>query len=699
MNTPGKDYTHHSWLAAAALIAVLVAVSFIPPQSVGGVKLRRANILSDLLSFDDAEAAEPAAEPALFDEEEFHIDMAAVAERIEADTTPREVQITYGWLLAQDTARRERAVPDSARFVATLTPIEDFSDSGRIQAFCDTLLNAPRPVRIAFLGDSFVEGDILTADLRERLQSAYSGGGAGFAPMASPLTAFRRTVKTQSKGWTTYNIMQRKAAPARLRENFSQASSAGDKPMTRKELFAALDAPLHGLMPDDINYASEVDAALSRRPAFTARALSVAVALLVVALLVWAAWAPIDEVTHAEGSVVGSRRTQSVSNLEGGILQAVLVREGEVVEKGQVVAQLENVMAESSYRDALYKLVEHRLAIMRLEAMLRDEEPVFPSDLPVFLKEILGEEPDGVLVERARQIVDDQRNTWKAQSSKLRAELSMLEAQYAQRQSEVAEQLARKKQLDGSLVLETEQRDTAKRLLQRNNYSRMDYLGLEQKIIQTQGEIDMLAAAIPKTQAMMDEARQRIGSRVAEEQLAISQEINKRRTELGSVRESLTAGGDRVTRTEVRSPVRGSVKQILVNTVGGVVKPGEAIMDIVPMDESLLVEVRVRPQDVAFLRPGQDVMIKVSAYDFSIYGGLPGKLESISADTIEDKKGDFYYLVKVRTGETAIRRNDEILPIIPGMIVVADIIIGKKTVLDYILKPVMKARQNALTER
>ena len=220
MNTPGKDYTHHSWLAAAALIAVLVAVSFIPPQSVGGVKLRRANILSDLLSFDDAEAAEPAAEPALFDEEEFHIDMAAVAERIEADTTPREVQITYEWLLAQDTARRERAVPDSARFVATLTPIEDFSDSGRIRAFCDTLLNAPRPVRIAFLGDSFVEGDILTADLREKLQQAYGGGGAGFAPMASPLTVFRRTIKTQSKGWTAYNIMQRKAAPQNLRGHF-----------------------------------------------------------------------------------------------------------------------------------------------------------------------------------------------------------------------------------------------------------------------------------------------------------------------------------------------------------------------------------------------------------------------------------------------------------------------------------------------
>lgn len=221
MNTPGKDYTHHSWLAAAALIAVLMAVSFIPPQSVGGVKLRRANILSDLLSFDDAEAAEPAAEPALFDEEEFHIDMAAVAERIEADTTPREVQITYEWLLAQDTARRERAVPDSARFVATLTPIEDFSDSGRIRAFCDTLLNAPRPVRIAFLGDSFVEGDILTADLREQLQLRYGGRGCGFAPMSSPLTGYRRTVGTRSAGWNSYNIMQRRTTPEALRGDYS----------------------------------------------------------------------------------------------------------------------------------------------------------------------------------------------------------------------------------------------------------------------------------------------------------------------------------------------------------------------------------------------------------------------------------------------------------------------------------------------
>ena len=225
MKSPEKDYIHRSWLATAALIVVLAGVSFIPPQEVWGIKLRRANILSDLITFDDSQADDSAApEPQLFDEEEFHIDLAAVVEQIEADTLPREVPTRFDWSLAQDTLPCRRALPDSMRRIdGALIPIEDFSDSGLLAAFCDTLLQARRPVRIAFLGDSFVEGDILTADLREALQSAYGnrpGGGAGFAPMASPLTGFRRTIRTQSKGWTAYNIMQRKSAPEHLRANF-----------------------------------------------------------------------------------------------------------------------------------------------------------------------------------------------------------------------------------------------------------------------------------------------------------------------------------------------------------------------------------------------------------------------------------------------------------------------------------------------
>lgn len=267
MNSPEKDYTHRTWQAAAALIAVLVAVSFIPPQSIGGLRLRRANILSDLIAFDDASGAGKEADTKLYDEEEFRVDLAEVASRIEADTLRREVPTSYEWRLAADSTEgdpyaRHRA--DTLRRTAELIPIEDYSDSGRLRAFCDTLLLARRPVRIAFLGDSFVEGDILTADLRECLQTAYGGrpgGGTGFAPMASPLTAFRRTVKTQSKGWTTYNIMQRKSAPEFLRNHFyisgwvsqpsADASTRWENTDFRRKLDAVTDARILFLSPHD----------------------------------------------------------------------------------------------------------------------------------------------------------------------------------------------------------------------------------------------------------------------------------------------------------------------------------------------------------------------------------------------------------------------------------------------------------------
>ena len=210
---------------------------------------------------------------------------------------------------------------------------------------------------------------------------------------------------------------------------------------------------------------------------------------------------------------------------------------------------------------------------------------------------------------------------------------------------------------------------------------------MESRVVELQGQIDMLGASISRAQAAAAEARHRIESHVAEFRNTITEEINKRRVELTTLQETLAAGGDRVTRTDVRSPVRGIVKQIYINTIGGVIKPGEPILDIVPLDDTLLVEARVRPQDVAFLRPGQNVMIKVTAYDFSIYGGLEGK------------QGEFYYLAKIRTSRTYLEHNNEILPIIPGMIVQADILTGKKTILQYLMKPILKAKQNALTER
>lgn len=443
------------------------------------------------------------------------------------------------------------------------------------------------------------------------------------------------------------------------------------------------DPRLRSIGSDEMPYVNEVEAALARKPRLGPRFLSLAVGTLFLVLGVWANFAEIDEVTHANGQVISSQRTQIIQNLEGGILGAVLVGEGEIVEKGTPLAQLDNKLAESQYRDAQNRILENELSIIRLEAELNGERPVFSE-------EVLAAHP---------QAVSDQMAMFQARESQQRAEMGLLESQYEQRRREVEELTGRKWQTERSLALAVEQRNIAAPLMQRKIYSRVDYLGLEQKVVSLQGDIESLASSIPKAQAAAEEAKQRLTLRKAEMEAEINAEITKRRTELNSLKETLAAGGDRVTRTELRSPVRGTVKQIYINTVGGVVKPGEAIMEIVPLDDTLLVEARVRPADVAFLHPGQKAMVKVSAYDFSIYGGLEAELEQISADTIEDKRGDFYYLVKVRTRKNSIVYRKEHLPIIPGMVTTVDILTGKKTVLDYILKPILKARQNALRER
>ncbi len=214
------------WKIALWVVIVMCGVSLVPPVTVGGVELRRTNIFADLYRFE--ERTEPQEEEMLFDEAEFEVDFEAVSQQVEAvqqklqqaDTLPHEVPVEYRWTLHEQQHEHAALTINPARYSSRLTPIEDFSDEGRFAAFCDTLIARQRPIRIAVLGDSFIEGDILTADLRERLQTAIGGRGTGFAPMASPLTGFRRSIKTQSKGWTSYNVMQHKSVPAPYNEQF-----------------------------------------------------------------------------------------------------------------------------------------------------------------------------------------------------------------------------------------------------------------------------------------------------------------------------------------------------------------------------------------------------------------------------------------------------------------------------------------------
>lgn len=484
-----------------------------------------------------------------------------------------------------------------------------------------------------------------------------------------------------------------------LSKRLVKAPQVDESPKDEGAVLSNVPSNIFRLTDAELPYVNEVDAALARKPTRGVRILSMAVGTFFICMLVWAGLAKIDEVTHAEGQVIASQRTQSIQNLEGGILQGVLVREGQVVEKGTALARLDNEMAGSYYRDAINKSLDHMAGIIRLNAEMTEEIPVFPDNLSDGIRQNVDSRMAEDLEGLSKRIVSDHEATFKARMAQRRAELEVLESVFVQRQRDVEEQISRKNQLERSLLLATEQRDIAYPLMQRRIYSRVDFLGLEQKVVSLQGDIESIAASLPKSQAAAREAEQRIAFRKAELNSAATEEINKRRIELDSLRETLAAGGDRVARTELRSPVRGTVKQIYLNTVGGVVKPGESIMEIVPLDDTLLVEARVRPADVAFLHPGQKAMVKVSAYDFAIYGGLEGQLEQISADTIEDKRGEFFYLVKVRTAKTSMEYRNESLPIIPGMVTTVDILTGKKTVLSYLLKPIMKARQNALTER
>lgn len=434
---------------------------------------------------------------------------------------------------------------------------------------------------------------------------------------------------------------------------------------------------------EELLFMDEVDAALHRKPVIGAKALTLGTAVAFLVFLIWAAWGDVDEVTRGQGQVVSSQSTQIIENLEGGILEELLVDEGQIVEKGQVLAQISNATAESVYRDTIQKSYELEAMILRLEAELDGTELKF----------------NRMLQDNAAQVVEDQLRLYTIRMQQGQAEINILQSQYSQKMNQVEEAKSRKTQLEENLRLSKEQAGIAMSLAAKGLYSRVDALGMQQKVSSLEGELQALSSSIPKAQGEAEEVQQKVILHSSETKNKVAEELNKRRAELTSLRETLGAGVDRVDRTEVRSPVRGAVKQIMLATVGGVVKPGEPIMALVPLDEAMLVEVRIRPADIAFIHDGQKALVKITAYDYSIYGGLEGVVEQISADTIEDRRGEFFYLIKLRTAKTSLNYKGKTLPIIPGMVASVDILTGKKSILDFLLKPVLKAKQNALTER
>jgi adhesin transport system membrane fusion protein len=441
----------------------------------------------------------------------------------------------------------------------------------------------------------------------------------------------------------------------------------------------------HGVFDrDDLDFMPDVHAATRHRGRRFAYILTLLSVTFFGVMGIWAHYAVLDEVTRGEGTIIPSSRTQVIQNLEGGILAEILVHEGDIVERGAPLVRIENTIAQANFQDARSQYLSLLAAEARLLAQIEgDDEVVFPE----------------AVLDEAPVIAADQQRLFGARKRQLVAQISVLESQAQQRKQEIAEIASRRRQLEQSLDLARQELAITAPLVQKGVMPRIELIRIERQVADLEGEIRTIQAAIPRLQAAQQEANQRVVEMQLTAQTEASDELNKTRAELKSISQSLFAGQDRVTRTSVTSPVRGTVKDLKVNTVGGVIQPGEDIMEIVPLDDTLLVEARVRPADIAFLRPEQKAVIKVSAYDFSIYGGLTAKLERISADTIKDEEGESFYHVYLRTEENSLHHRGETLPIIPGMTVTAEILTGEKSVLDYLLKPILKAKDSALRER
>ncbi|MED5510880.1 MAG: HlyD family type I secretion periplasmic adaptor subunit [Pseudomonadota bacterium] len=435
--------------------------------------------------------------------------------------------------------------------------------------------------------------------------------------------------------------------------------------------------------PEDIEFMSEVSAATMESSPRTSHSLLLLTALFFVCAFWWASQTELDEVTRGEGKVIPSSKIQIVQNLEGGILSEVLVSEGEIVEKGDVLVRIDDTRFSSSFMESKLKYWELLARASRLESEARGEDLTLPDKL-------LEERPELAAAER---------RLYETRQREVQSNIDVLEQQARQRQQELAETQAKLNKLRTSYELSNEELKMSEPLVSVGVISEVEILRLKRTVNDLRGEMETTRLAIPRIRSSLAEVRQKIEDVKVRFQSEAASQLSEVQAELGRSQTTITSAEDRVSRTQVRAPVKGKINRLMINTVGGVIQPGEDIVEIVPVDDSLLIEAHIRPSDIAFLRPGQNAMIKFTAYDFSIYGGLPATLERISADTITNEEDESFYLIYLRTEKNYIDSNKGPLEIIPGMTVTVDILTGKKTVLDYLLKPILKAKNEALRER
>ena len=404
----------------------------------------------------------------------------------------------------------------------------------------------------------------------------------------------------------------------------------------------------------------------------------------IAAFLVWAASFEIEKVTRGMGRVVPSGRTQVVQTLEPGIVRDIDVQEGDVVEPGQTLLQVDDTSAASRRGE----LLEQEAALMAEEVRLAaevalDRDPDFPD----------------ALKERAGGAVLAELDVLESRFEQFDNELAVLGSKLAQKEAELEEMRETRAKLDAVIAPLEEELTLTEGLVESGAVPRIELLRLRSRLAELRGELAVSTAREPNLAAAIEQARNEIEVARSGYVLTARQRLARLALELAVVREGLREAEDRVTRTQLRAPVRGIVNAVNVTTIGEVVEPGKPLVEIVPVDDGLQIEVDIPPQDVAFIQPGERASVKVTAYDYLLYGALEGEVERIGADTIEKPDGREYFRVTIVTDGTELGRGGEALAISPGMTATVDIQTDRRTVLSYLLQPLFRVKTEALRER
>ncbi|WP_174868151.1 HlyD family type I secretion periplasmic adaptor subunit [Pectobacterium polaris] len=399
--------------------------------------------------------------------------------------------------------------------------------------------------------------------------------------------------------------------------------------------------------------------------------------------ILWTGLANIDEVTRGDGKAIPSSRLQKIQNLEGGIITEVFIREGQVVNAGDPLLRLDDTRFASNVGETEADRLALLSRIERLNAEISGQDLVLSEEITT----------------QAPKIAAGEKELYNSRRQQLHNEISGLEEQLIQRQQELRDFSAKEIQFRNSLGLLQQEIKMSEPLIAEGAISKVEVLRLRRAEVETRGQLDSIKLSIPRAESAIKEGENKIEETRSRYKSEALSQLSEAQTSLNKIAATGKALEDRVNRTLVVSPVRGIVQQVLVNTIGGVIQPGSDLVEIVPLDDKLLVEAKIRPQDIAFLHPGQDAIIKLTAYDYTIYGGLKGQLEQISPDTVTDKEGNSFYIIRLRTDKNYLGSADKPLLIIPGMVASVDIITGKKTILSYLLKPIIRAKAEALRER